>query len=86
MASEVSDRVRTLASERDVAESAIIQEAIEAGLETLWRDYVVSQYLDGEVSRADAVEELGEDVVRDVERARDAVDADVEWGLHGADS
>lgn len=82
MASEVSERVRTLASERGVEESAIIQEAVEAGLASLWREHVIRQYLDGDRSRAEAVDELGEDVVRDVDRVRDAVDADVEWGLH----
>ena len=86
MAAEVSDRVRRLARERGVGESEIIREAVESGVETLWRDLVVEQYLEDELSRDAAIDELGRDVVHEVDRARSAVEADVEWGLGGSDS
>lgn len=86
MAAEVSDRVRRLARERGVGESEIIREAVESGVETLWRDLVIEQYLEGEISKDAAIDELGRDVVHEVDRARSAVEADVEWGLDGSDS
>lgn len=78
----VSDRVRELARHLGVDESEVIQRAVEAGVEALYRDMVVSRYLDGDLTREEAVDELGADVVDDVEAAREAIEADVEWGLH----
>lgn len=86
MAAEVSERVRELARERGVEESEIIQQAVEAGVETLWRDLRIKQYLDGELSREAAVDELGRDVVREVDQAQSAIAEDVEWGLQNSNS
>ena len=43
MSTDVSDRVREIARYRETDESAVIQEAVETGVETLWRDVVVSK-------------------------------------------
>jgi predicted transcriptional regulator len=77
----VSERVHELAEHHDLDESVVIQQALEAGVETLYRDMVVSRYLDDEISREEAVEQLGVDTVNEVETARDAVEDDVRWGL-----
>ncbi len=81
MTADVSDRVRAIARHRQVDESEVIQQAVEKGVESLWRDTVVSKYLSGDLSRAEAVDELGEDIVRQVDTAKDAVEEDVAWGL-----
>ncbi|TQQ81609.1 hypothetical protein [Halonotius roseus] len=77
----VSERVHELAEHHDLDESVVIQQAVEAGVETLYRDMVVSRYLADEIAREEAVEQLGADVVNEVEIARDAVEDDVRWGL-----
>ena len=77
----VSERVHELAEHHDLDESVVIQQAVEAGVETLYRDMVVSRYLADEIAREEAVEQLGADVVNEVETARDAVEDDVRWGL-----
>jgi predicted transcriptional regulator len=77
----VSERVRKLAEHHEMDESAVIQRAVEAGVETLYRDMVVSRYLADEITREEAIEELGVELVEDVESARDAVEEDVKWGL-----
>jgi predicted transcriptional regulator len=77
----VSERVHELAEHHDLDESAVIQQALEAGVETLYRDMVVSRYLADDISREEAVEQLGVDTVNQVETARDAVEDDVRWGL-----
>jgi predicted transcriptional regulator len=77
----VSERVHELAEHHDLDESAVIQQALEAGVETLYRDMVVSRYLADDISREEAVEQLGVDTVNEVETARDAVEDDVRWGL-----
>jgi predicted transcriptional regulator len=83
MASDgVSDRVRELAEHLDIDESEVIRRAVEAGVETLHRDMIISRYLDGDLTRQRAIEELGADVVTQVDSARAAIEEDVEWGLH----
>ncbi len=77
----VSDRVRELAEHHDMEESHVIQEAVETGVETLYRNMLVDRYLAGEITREEAITQLGVEVVEDVESARDAVDEDVTWGL-----
>lgn len=78
----VSDRMRELAQYLGVDESEVIQQAVETGVETLFRDMVIGRYLDGDITREEAIDELGVDVVEDVESAREAIEEDVEWGLH----
>ena len=78
----VSDHVRELAKYHDIDESAVIQRAVETGVETLYRNMIVRKYLSDEITREEAVDQLGIDVVEEVESARDAVEEDVEWGLH----
>ncbi|PSP49440.1 hypothetical protein BRC75_03680 [Halobacteriales archaeon QH_7_69_31] len=78
----VSDHVRELAEHHDIDESAVIQRAVETGVETLYRNMLVRRYLADEITREEAVDQLGVEVVEEVESARDAVEEDVEWGLH----
>lgn len=77
----VSERVRELADHHEMDESAVIQRAVEAGIETLYRDMIASRHLADEISREEAIERLGVDVVEEVESARNAVEEDVKWGL-----
>lgn len=81
MATDVSDRVREIARYRETDESAVIQEAVETGVETLWRNVVVSKYLNGDISHEEARDELGGDIVKRVDQAKEAIHEDIEWGL-----
>jgi hypothetical protein len=78
----VSDRVRELARHLDIEESEVLQQALETGVETLYRDMVITRYLDGDLTREEAVDELGAAVINEVDSAREAIEDDVEWGLH----
>lgn len=57
MATDVSDRVREIPRYRGIDEAAIIQRAVEVGVETLWRDVVISKYLNGDITREQARDE-----------------------------
>lgn len=81
MAADISDRVREIAKERDLPESEVFERALEHGLEQLWEDLVLARYLDGELNREEAVERVGRTKVERAEQERDAVEADVDWGL-----
>jgi hypothetical protein len=48
----VSDRVRELAQHFGIDESEVIQRAVE----TFYRDMIISRYLDGDLTREEAVE------------------------------
>ena len=81
MGTDVSDRVREIARYRETEESTIIQRAVEAGIDTLWQDVVISKYIDGEISREEACAELEADVINQVDQAKSAIDEDIEWGM-----
>lgn len=81
MATEISERVREIAQERGLSESAVVEQALERGIDDLWQELVLSLYFDGEFDREQAVERLGRTTVERAEREREAVEADVKWGL-----
>ena len=81
MAAEISDRVRQIAEARGLPESKVLERALERGLETLWEDVVLAQYLAGDLSREEAVTLVGRPKVERAEREREFVAEDVKWGL-----
>lgn len=81
MAAELSDRVREIAAARGLPESEVFEQALERGLEDLWEDLVLAQYLDGELDREDAIDRVGRTKVERAERERAVVEEDVDWGL-----
>lgn len=82
MAAEISDRVREIADARGLPESEVFEQALERGLEDLWEDLVLAQYLDGDLDRGEAIERVGRPKVERAERERDVVEEDVDWGLN----
>lgn len=82
MATDISERVREIARARDLPESAVVEQALERGIEDLWRDVVLSSYFEGELDREQAVERVGRTTVERAEREREIVEEDVDWGLN----
>ena len=82
MATELSERVREIAQERDISESAVVEQALERGIDDLWQELVLSLYFDGKLDREQAVDRVGHTTVERAERERGAVEEDVEWGLN----
>ena len=70
-----------LTSETNKPEIEIIALAMQTGLRQLWRERVLGQYLQDEISRDDAVNSVGIDWVELAERQRDAMLEDVAWAL-----
>jgi hypothetical protein len=56
---------------------------VEEGLAELYRKHIADAYLSGQLSRAQAVAELREEMVEDLDYARRAIEQDVKWGLNG---
>ena len=82
MAAEISDRVREIAEARGLPESEVFERALERGLEDLWKDLVLAQYLDGELDREEAIERVGRTKVERADRECEVVEEDVNWGLN----
>lgn len=80
MAAELTDRIRELAEAKGVSESRVLELAVERGLQELWEETVLSRYVAGELDRSEAVDRVGETVVRQADREVEAVQQDVEWG------
>ncbi|WP_135855147.1 hypothetical protein [Halorussus salinus] len=83
MTETITERVQEISKIRGISESEILEEAIERGVEILWTDAVLSQYLDGDVDRDTAIELVGRDQIKRAEREVEAVEEDVQWGLDG---
>jgi len=81
MAADLSERIREIAEFRELPESEVFERALERGLDDLWEDVVLAQYLDGELDRERAVDLVGRAPVDRADREREAVETDVEWGL-----
>ncbi|ERH01688.1 MAG: hypothetical protein J07HN6_01244 [Halonotius sp. J07HN6] len=82
MAAEISDRVREIAETQGLSESEVFERALERGVEDLWEDIVLGQYLDGKLDREDAIDRVGRSKVERAEREREIVEEDVDWGLN----
>ncbi|QUO47707.1 MULTISPECIES: hypothetical protein [Halorubrum] len=82
MAAEISDRVREIAAARELSESEVFERALERGLEALWEDLVLAQYLAGDLDRAAAIDRVGRATVERADRECSIVEDDVDWGLN----
>lgn len=80
MAVELTERVQEIARERGLDESEVLEQALERGVEDLWRDVVIERYLDGELTRTEAIDAVGRETIQRVDREVDAVERDVKWG------
>lgn len=82
MAAEIPDQVPKIAQARGLPESEVFERALERGLEDLWEDLVLAQYLDGELDRDEAIKHIGRTKVERAEREREVIEEDVDWGLN----
>lgn len=82
-AQTVREKLDYLVQTTGRTEAEIVAEAVVEGLTELYRKQIADAYLAGELGRTQAVAELGEDAVEDLDYARRAVEQDVKWGLKG---
>lgn len=73
--------LQQLVHETHKSEAEVIALAVQAGLRQLWREQLLGHYLQGQVSREVAIEEVGIDWVDLAERQRQAVLEDMAWAL-----
>ncbi|GAK60097.1 hypothetical protein U27_07085 [Candidatus Vecturithrix granuli] len=74
--------LQRLTDETHKPEAEVLTLAFQAGIRQLWREHVLGRYLRHEVSREEAIEAVGFDLVELAERQHQAVMEDIEWALH----
>jgi len=57
----------------------VLRQAVERGIATLYRETLIGRYLEDELTREEAVDELGVAAVDELDAAREAIEADVDW-------
>ncbi len=65
-------------------EAEIVAQAVDEGVSELYRKQISDAYLSGELDRKKVILELGENYVDELDYARQAIDADIQWGLKNA--
>jgi len=79
---ELTERVEELADKQGVSQSEILEKALEEGVKNLWNEYVLSNYIEGEIDRDEAIELVGLEKVKRADREMEAVKEDIEWGMN----
>ena len=70
-----------LARETNKPEAEVMALALQVGLKQLWRERILGQYLRGEITREEAIDEAGIDWVELAERQHQAMLEDLAWAL-----
>ena len=74
--------LQRLTDETHKPEAEVLTLAFQVGLRELWREHILGSYLRQEISREEAIDEAGLDLVELAERQHQAVMEDVAWGLN----
>ena len=82
MEEEMTEQVREIAEVEGLSESEVFERALERGVEDLWENVVLAQYLDGKLDRDEAIERVGRATIERADQERDVVEEDVDWGLN----
>jgi hypothetical protein len=80
MAHELSF-LEALARETHKSEAEVMTWAFQKGLAQLWREYILGRFLRGEITRAEAIDNVGIDWVELAERQQKAVLEDLQWAM-----
>ncbi len=73
--------LKILSNEIQKSEHEIMTMAFEAGVRTLFREHVLGRYLRNDISRNEAIESVGIDLVELAERQHEAMKEDLIWAL-----
>ena len=74
-------RLAQLSHETGLSEDEVIAKAVQSGIRQLWRERTLAAYLNGDLSREEAIDQVGIDWVELADRERDAMQEDLAWAL-----
>ncbi len=77
----ISTYLQTLVKKTRKPEAELMSLAVEVGLRQLWREYVLGAYLRQNMSRGEAINLVGLDLVILAEKQEQAMMEDLAWAL-----
>jgi len=77
--SNILNYLETIANETKKPE--VITMAFQVGLRQMWRERALGRYLHGEITRDEAINMVGIDMVELAERQHKAMMEDLEWAM-----
>jgi hypothetical protein len=78
----IADELTFLTQHMNQNEAAILAQALQVGIHLLFRQTVEQLFIDGEMTRQEAVSSIGEDRIVELEYAQQALAQDVTQGLN----
>ena len=75
------DKIDYLVRKTGRSETEIFAEAIEEGLTSIYRKQIIDSYLSGDVDRREAIAELGDEIIDELDYALQSIEKDAKWGL-----
>jgi hypothetical protein len=75
--------LQRLTDETHKPEAEVLTMAFQVGLRQLWREHILGRFLRSEISREEAIEVVGIDLVELAERQHQAMMEDITWALEG---
>jgi len=78
----IADELTFLTQHMDQSEASILVQALQVGLNVLYRQTVERLFIDGDMTRQEAVHILGEGRIAELEYAQQALAQDVAQGFH----
>jgi len=73
--------LETLVRETKKNEAEVMTLAFQTGLRQLWREHILGRYLRAEITRNEAIESVGIDLVELAERQHRAMMEDLAWAM-----
>lgn len=81
---KLADHLEFLVSRRGQDETTVLAQALRRGIDVLYEDTLVEEFLLGRVSRETVLQELGSERLSEIEYQRDILRREIGWGLKGA--
>ena len=79
----LTEKIAFIANQQGKREASLLAQALDRGVDVLYRESLIDAYLAGTLSREDLVGELGSDAAVAIDAQRDAIRKDIAWGLAG---
>ncbi len=73
--------IETIMRETHKSEAEVMTMAFQTGLKQLWREHILGRYLRKEITRNEAIEAVGIDLVELAERQHKAMMEDLAWAM-----
>ncbi|MCX7841155.1 MAG: hypothetical protein N2559_17090 [Anaerolineae bacterium] len=68
-------------TQRRQDEATVLAQALREGIKSLYRESIIEAYLLGQITREQALKELGTEEFEAIEYQRESLRRDIEWGL-----